>query len=145
MKKMYITGMAVLILSLAFVSCGGDDDEGGLPATSGKITITGLGEYVNKYIYATGQINNGATIFNAGGSNGSNVRITGDSINLKIWTFKSGTLSNFSESGSGGLAIYIFNSATDYPGSTPYALSSVLVNFTNGDGGSVEFTAIDLE
>jgi len=43
--------------------------------------------------------------------------------------------------GYGGLAIYIFNSATDYPGSTPYAIGSVSVNFTNGNGGSIAFTA----
>jgi len=141
MKKMFIFGMTILIVSLAFVACG--DDDSALPSTSGKITITGLDSYQNKYIYATGQINNGTTILNAGGKNGYNTRITGDSVNLKVWSYKSGKLSNFSGNGDGGLAVYIFNSASDNPYSIPHAAGSVTVTFTNGDGGSAAFTAAE--
>lgn len=145
MKNLFILGISILFLLFTFITCDKDDESSGLPETAGKVTITGLGEYIDKYIYATGSFNNGAAILSAGGTNVGNVKISGDSVNLKIWAYNSGALSNFSQSGSGGLAVYIFNSATDYPGSTPHASGSVSLTFNNGDGGTAAFVAADPE
>ena len=47
--------VCILALSFGFVSCGGDDDNGGgggVPDTAGRLTITSLGDYNGKYVYA---------------------------------------------------------------------------------------------
>jgi len=141
-KTLGIIALAAII-GFSFIACdsNGGDGNDGLPATDGKVTITGLGSYTGKYVYATGSL--GATILSAGGSNGGAAQISGSSVELKIWTYdtSSGAVSNFSGSGSGGLAIYILNSANIQTEiANPHAQSSAFVTFSGGNGGSVAFS-----
>ncbi|MCL2244648.1 MAG: hypothetical protein FWC03_09320 [Treponema sp.] len=106
MKKMLILGMAVLILSLVFVGCGGDDDDstgGNDIATSSSLTVTGIPTSHNgKWLFAYGSNFTGTASYMAadsantsGGGNLSGVKITGTSATLKIWRRSNQTLVGF--------------------------------------------------
>jgi len=132
MKKKFILGMTVLILSLAFVGC--DEDKDNNNDKGAALTVTGLSDYNGKYFYGT----NGSTI-HAMAANGNAALISGGSVSLSV---KTEAGANYTGSGSVQLYFYTFNSAniaSEMP-SAGASVGSITVNFNNGNGGSVAFS-----
>ena len=127
MKKMLILGMAVLILSLAFVGCG-DGDGGDKKSGSTTVTVDGLGDHNNKYFYGT----NGSTIHLVS-ANGKAAKISEDSVSLSV---KTTTGADYKGSDTVSFAVFILNTANIQTamqgGGSPDG--SVSVAFTNGKG-----------
>jgi len=126
MKKMFILGMTVLILSLAFVGCGGDDDDSGGGSTA--VTVTGLSIHNTKYFYGS----YGSTIFLLS-ANGNAALISGDSVSLSV---KTSSGANYTGSETVNFYVYILNTANVQTemqgGATP--VGTVTVAFSNGKG-----------
>jgi len=130
MKKMLILGMTVLILSLAFVGCDGDKDDGN--DGNAALTVTGLSAHNGKYFYGS----NGSTIFLLS-SSGNAAQISGGSVSLSVKT----SAGNYTGSETVIFYVYILNTAnvqTEMQGGA-VPVGTVSVTFNNGNGGSVAF------
>jgi len=139
-----------VIIGFAFTACK-DEEEDLAPETSGRLTITGLGAYSGKYVYAQHSINNGqllitaAASLNSNGMGGKCGKIGNDgSVELKVWTMTpGGTQQNPSVSNINGYAgndtttfgVYLYNSESVTQGSAPIASGYIQsVTFINGIG-----------
>jgi len=125
------------IIGFAFTACKEDDSDDTNGGGSAALTVTGLSAYNGKYFYGT----NGSTI-HAMAANGSAALISNGSVSLSV---KTEAGANYTGTGSVILYFYAFKSAniaSEMQGAgTP--VGSITVNFNNGNGGSVEYTAAE--
>jgi len=133
MKKMFILGMTVLILSLAFVGCGGDDDS---TSTTGGLTITGLSTHDGNYAYAT------STSLVGVSSNSKTALISGGSVVLTVYNTTTQAVYKGNETVTFSVAIYSTEVAAGPNMGSPTASGSITVTFTNGIASGT-FTAVN--
>jgi len=134
MKKMFFLGMAVLILSLAFVGCGGDDDDS--KNTTGGLTITGLSAFGGQYAYAT----NGTLNLIGVSSKGKTALISSDgSVVLTVYKSASVYKGNDAEVVF-SVAIYDKEVTVGPSMGSPVTSGSISVTFKNGKASGT-FTA----
>ena len=136
--------VCILALSFGFVACGGDDD-GGVPDTAGRLTITGLSAYNGKYTYAQGYLSNNAALtavasLNSNGLGGKAGHISNGTVTLKVWSMTLGgteqnpSVSNIkSYAGNDTLEFYcfIFDSENVNNNTNPIAMG--YLNPTTGE------------
>ena len=117
MKKIFVLGLTVLILSLAFVGCNDNGD------TSGILTVSNLPNFSGKFVMII--ISSGTNVA-AGGDVGITSPIT-----LKAGSSPTPSSPNFDSTGTFNVVIYVF------PGSTPSGSPETTrlasdIEFTNG-------------
>ena len=157
--KLFLIIAFAAVIGFSFISCGdkGGDGDGGnktptvtIENTDGRLTITGLESYNNKYvgaftnpdfsppdpdlIAADGLTVSGENITMKGG------KVINGSVELKVWTMEEDKAGKYTGSDSYvQFMVFIFNSETwvmdDVP--TVEAVGDVTVNFINGVGSDV--------
>jgi len=130
MKKMIILGMTVLILSLAFVGCGGDGDDS--TNTTGGLTITGLGDYDGNYAYATGSTQDSSIYLVGVSSTGKTALISGGSVVLTVRNSASQAVYTGNDAAVFSVAIYNTEVAAGPSMGSPVTSGSISVTFNNG-------------
>ena len=135
MKKMFILGMTVLILSLAFVGCGGDDN-GDSKDTTGGLTITSItGVHEGKYAYAT----NGSFNLVGVSSNGKTALISGGSVVLTVYNSTTQAVYKGNDTVTFTVAIYNTEVAVGPSMGSPETSGSVTVTFNNGIASGIYY------
>jgi hypothetical protein len=123
-KKKFLWGMLVFVFGLVLAGCptdndndsDGDGDGGnnGTPATSGKLTITGLSSYNSKFAYVTGSTGGGTLLTCGKATSDTNIEavlISNGQVVLSVYQFTGGKYVSYSGSGTvSNLYITIFPS-----------------------------------
>jgi hypothetical protein len=143
------TGLIVIIavaavIGLSMAACdnpsagdsGGANGGGNAPATSGSLTITGLGGYNGKYVIADGIELKAAADAALDGKTITGGKVAGDMVTLKVWDAKSGKPLSYSGNDTVSFWVEIYGDETiKYDDSKPVAEGYVEnVTFTNGKG-----------
>jgi len=144
-KKFWVVILAkMLIFGLTFFGCdnGSTTDNGDVPNTSGRLTISGLSDYNGKYAIAyhmDGQpyLIGAASLSTS--TSGKGGRISNGSVALKMWSADVTTQALSSYTGNDQnveIAIMIFTSesVSEGEGDSPIAQGKATVSFTNGVG-----------
>jgi hypothetical protein len=130
---------AALVFGLTVVGCSNGSTDNRLPATNGRLTITGLESYNGKYAYAiTSGYDYDSELFlmaaeTTGAGTGGPGRINDGSVTLKVWRADGAAQKAFVYSGNDQnvrFMVMIYNSTTPY--AEIAAAGYVTVNFTNG-------------
>jgi len=139
----------VALIGFSMAACGGDDNPSGpgneLPATSGSLTINGLGSYNGKFAIASGETDNDYELIAAAGASFTASSITGGkitngSVTLKVWKTGENEPQSYNGNDKGvEFWVMISDTATSSttmpdPGEGGGTFGMATVSFTNGVG-----------
>ncbi|MDR2344414.1 MAG: hypothetical protein LBD86_07790 [Spirochaetaceae bacterium] len=141
-KKKFLWGMLVFVFGLVLAGCPTDGDGGGgggnngAPATSGKLTITGLGSYNGKFAYATGSIGGASAVVCAKVTSEAAIEavlISGGQVELPVYKYADYKYESYSGNDTvSTLSITIYSSKVI--GAQATAIGSSSVTFASGVG-----------
>jgi len=133
------------VIGFSMAACGDDGSDGGdgikIGSTSGRLTITGLGDYNGKFVRADDDGDDDLIACeNLSITNVTNGTISNGSVTLKVWKFSETGVGNFNGSGQITFWVSIFSkkTMTDDDGDDVFVTGGqVTATFTNGVGSGV--------
>jgi hypothetical protein len=134
-KNLLLAAMAALVLAfgMTVMGCGDPDPDPDPSPTGGTFTVTGLGDYNDKYLYVDGTLSDGRLLYGTKPSAGGGM----------LMPFSLAPISN----GQAELSFIVANPSTQdisvYTGSDQNVALDVTVTTETSYSGSIEFSDSD--